>query len=310
MDLVNPTTPERPSPRERLLQAADHLFYEEGVSSVGIDRILKESDVARASLYSTYGSKDQLLRAYLQNRSHGWQAVVAEALPTRWDTARDRIVGIFEMLTEWFEAPGYHGCPFINASAEAAPSRRHPGRPRRPPRLGARLVHRSGPRRRGARSRGVISAAGSALRRLDGRCATGPQRRAGKSRASRCRRVAPSRSRLTGPKQADQCASQAQSRSRGSADGNAETAAGSWSRKPGWCGDAAAGRMIGRGFSSTRFVPIDTCAVVGESRGVAVFGLTHLSAVRLAGASTRCGGVAGACFERAVTAQLGDRCAS
>jgi AcrR family transcriptional regulator len=120
MDLVNPTTPERPSPRERLLQAADHLFYAEGVYSVGVDRILKESDVARASLYSTYGSKDQLLRAYLHNRSHGWQAAVAEALPTRWDTARERIVGIFEMLTEWFEAPGYHGCPFINASAEAA----------------------------------------------------------------------------------------------------------------------------------------------------------------------------------------------
>jgi AcrR family transcriptional regulator len=119
MDLVNPTTPERPSPRERLLEAADRLFYEEGVSSVGVDRILKESDVARASLYSTYGSKDQLLRAYLQNRSHGWQAAVAEALPTRWDTPGDRIVGIFEMLTEWFEAPGYHGCPFINASAEA-----------------------------------------------------------------------------------------------------------------------------------------------------------------------------------------------
>ena len=119
MNLVNPTAPERPSPRERLLQAADRLFYEEGVYSVGVDRILKESDVARASLYSTYGSKDQLLRAYLQNRSHGWQALVAETLPTRWGTARDRIVGIFEMLTEWFEAPGYHGCPFINASAEA-----------------------------------------------------------------------------------------------------------------------------------------------------------------------------------------------
>jgi len=119
MDVVSPAAPERPSPRERLLQAADRLFYEEGVHSVGVDRILRDADVARASLYSTYGSKDQLLRAYLQNRSHGWQALVAEALPTRWDTARDRIVGIFEMLTEWFAAPGYHGCPFINASAEA-----------------------------------------------------------------------------------------------------------------------------------------------------------------------------------------------
>ena len=186
MDLVNPTTPERPSPRERLLQAADRLFYEEGVYSVGVDRILKESDVARASLYSTYGSKDQLLRAYLQNRSDGWQALVAEALPARWDTACERIVGIFEMLTEWFEAPGYHGCPFINASAEAA-SNVVIQDVRDDHRAWVRdLVRRSGPRRRSARSRRVVGAAGSAVRRLDGRCTTGSQRRARKSRA-RCR---------------------------------------------------------------------------------------------------------------------------
>ncbi len=60
-----------------------------------------------------------VLRAYLQGRSEGWQATVAEVLPVRWDTSVDRIVGIFELLTEWFAAPGYHGCPFINASAEA-----------------------------------------------------------------------------------------------------------------------------------------------------------------------------------------------
>jgi AcrR family transcriptional regulator len=111
---------DRPSPRERLLVAADRLFYEEGVCSVGVDRILKEAGTARASLYTTYGSKEELVREYLLGRSTGWQAAVAETLPTRWDTARDRIVGIFTMLTEWFAAPGYHGCPFINASAEAA----------------------------------------------------------------------------------------------------------------------------------------------------------------------------------------------
>lgn len=119
---MNPDAAARPGPRQRLLDAADHLFYEEGVCSVGVDRLLKESDVARASLYSAYGSKDELLRAYLQHRSQSWQAAVAETLPKRWNTARERIIGIFEMLTEWFEAPGYHGCPFINASAEAAPS--------------------------------------------------------------------------------------------------------------------------------------------------------------------------------------------
>jgi len=60
-----------PSARERLLAAADELFYEEGVCTVGVDRILKQAGVARASLYSTYGSKDELIRAYLAGRSAG-----------------------------------------------------------------------------------------------------------------------------------------------------------------------------------------------------------------------------------------------
>jgi len=117
---MTPDVTGRPSPRERLLEAADQLFYEDGVCTVGIDRILKQADVARASLYTTYGSKDELLRAYLQHRSQTWRALVAEALPTRWSTPHERIIGVFQMLTEWFTAPGYHGCPFINASAEGA----------------------------------------------------------------------------------------------------------------------------------------------------------------------------------------------
>ncbi len=110
----------RPAPRDRLLEAADELFYEEGICSVGVDRILKRADVARASLYTTYGSKDELVRAYLQRRSDAWQAYVAEVLPERWSTPAERIVGIFALLTEWFMAPGYNGCPFINASAETS----------------------------------------------------------------------------------------------------------------------------------------------------------------------------------------------
>jgi AcrR family transcriptional regulator len=111
---------DRPTPRERLLAAADRLFYEEGICTVGVDQILKEADVARASLYTTYGSKDELVSAYLRGRSVGWQTMVAEVLPVRWSTARERILGVFELLTEWFATPGYRGCPFINASAEAA----------------------------------------------------------------------------------------------------------------------------------------------------------------------------------------------
>lgn len=111
---------DRPAPRQRLLAAADRLFYEEGVCTVGVDRILHEAGVARASLYSTFGSKDELIRAYLQGRSESWQVLVAEALPSRWDNPRDQILGIFELMSESFATPGYRGCPFINASAETA----------------------------------------------------------------------------------------------------------------------------------------------------------------------------------------------
>src|SRR6202046_3076328 len=56
------------SPRERLLEAAGELFYAEGIQSVGIDRVIERAGVAKASLYSTFGSKEELVRAYLVNR--------------------------------------------------------------------------------------------------------------------------------------------------------------------------------------------------------------------------------------------------
>jgi AcrR family transcriptional regulator len=111
---------QRPSPHDRLLDAADELFYEEGVCSVGVDKVIKRADVARASLYTAFGSKEELVRSYLQRRSEGWQAAVGATLPERWSTPGDRLLGVFDLLYEWFQTPGYNGCPFINASAEAA----------------------------------------------------------------------------------------------------------------------------------------------------------------------------------------------
>jgi AcrR family transcriptional regulator len=123
LECVTASASDSRTPRERLLDAADRLFYEEGICTVGVDRILSQAGVARASLYTAYGSKERLICAYLQGRSDAWQATVAELLPTRWDDPRGRILGIFTLLTEWFDTPGYRGCPFINASAEAASGR-------------------------------------------------------------------------------------------------------------------------------------------------------------------------------------------
>src|SRR5689334_8868016 len=70
------------SPRERLLQAARELFYAEGVHTVGIDRVIERAGVAKASLYSTFGSKEGLVRAYLEDyqaRVLGRRRAAAEA---------------------------------------------------------------------------------------------------------------------------------------------------------------------------------------------------------------------------------------
>src|SRR5580700_2241346 len=91
---------EKRSARERLLSAADELFYEEGVHTVGIDRVIERAGVAKASLYSTFGSKDELVRAYLEGRQARRQERITEALATRYDTPQERILGVFDVLGE------------------------------------------------------------------------------------------------------------------------------------------------------------------------------------------------------------------
>lgn len=111
---------ERTSARERLLAAANQLFYEEGVHTVGIDRVIERAGVAKATLYSAFGSKDGLIKAYLRTRHEVRRVKMAEGL-ARYDTPRERLLGVFDVLGESFHSPGFHGCAFVNASAEANP---------------------------------------------------------------------------------------------------------------------------------------------------------------------------------------------
>jgi AcrR family transcriptional regulator len=109
---------EKASPRERLLAAANELFYEEGMHSVGIDRVIARAGVAKASLYSTFGSKDELVRAYLEGRQTLRQDQTTRAL-ARCDTPRDRILCVFDVLSDMVAEPGFHGCAIINAGVQA-----------------------------------------------------------------------------------------------------------------------------------------------------------------------------------------------
>ncbi len=113
----------RPSARERLLAAANELFYNEGVHTVGIDRVIEQAGVAKASLYNTFGSKDQLIRAYLETRQASVAQRITQAVE-RYSSPRDRLLAVFEGQGELFAQPDYRGCAFARASAES-----HPGDP-------------------------------------------------------------------------------------------------------------------------------------------------------------------------------------
>lgn len=106
------------TPRERLLATAGELFYQEGVHTVGIDRVIAEAGVAKATLYSAFGSKDGLIAAYLEDRHRALRERVERAIGRR-PSPRDGLLAIFDVLIELAGEPGYRGCAFANATAEA-----------------------------------------------------------------------------------------------------------------------------------------------------------------------------------------------
>src|ERR1700675_762587 len=108
------------SARDRLLAAADELFYNEGINTVGIDRVIEKAGVAKASLYVAFGNKEGLIRAYLQGRLAARQERIRQAL-AGLDTPRERILGVFDSLSRICQEPNFHGCAFVNAAAESRP---------------------------------------------------------------------------------------------------------------------------------------------------------------------------------------------
>jgi len=100
--------PEASSARRRLLDTATRLFYEGGIHAVGIDRIIAEAGVAKATFYNHFPSKDDLVVAYLKEIDRLGRAAVA-ALPKQPPR---------KMISEAVTAGGWRGCPFLNAAAE------------------------------------------------------------------------------------------------------------------------------------------------------------------------------------------------
>jgi AcrR family transcriptional regulator len=118
---------EEASARERLLAAANELFYRDGIRSVGIDEVIAAADVAKMSLYRCFPSKDELIAAYLRERDtkywEWWDGVVAR----HPNAPREQLLALFRGLAKLPSRPGWRGCPFTNAATEF-PEPDHPAR--------------------------------------------------------------------------------------------------------------------------------------------------------------------------------------
>src|SRR5215471_16372594 len=112
--------------RQRILETADRLFYQNGIRAVGIDRIIAEADVAKMSLYKHFPSKDDLILAVLQYREHGTLEFFRSAVERHGKKAKHPLRAFFAALKDFFESPGFRGCPFQNAAVELADPT-HPG---------------------------------------------------------------------------------------------------------------------------------------------------------------------------------------
>jgi AcrR family transcriptional regulator len=107
-------------PRERILRSAYELFCRHGVHAVGVDRITTEAGVAKMSLYSHFGSKEELVVEVLKRREQLWTREWLEGeVERRGQTAEARLLAIFEVFDEWFRRDDYESCLFMNTLFEA-----------------------------------------------------------------------------------------------------------------------------------------------------------------------------------------------
>jgi AcrR family transcriptional regulator len=104
--------------RERLLAAADELFYAHGINVVGIDRVIEKAGVAKASLYECFDGKEDLIRSYVQARDERRRARILERIGPLEDP-KAKVFAVFDILSELASRPGFRGCAFNRAGSDS-----------------------------------------------------------------------------------------------------------------------------------------------------------------------------------------------
>ena len=94
-----------------IARSRQRVFHAEGVQTVGIDRIIERAGVAKASLYNVFGSKEELVAAYLESR-HADTARRLSAVVAKGDDPREKILAVFDSQAKQFRSPNFHGCRF------------------------------------------------------------------------------------------------------------------------------------------------------------------------------------------------------
>jgi len=114
-----PRSTPTPTPRDRLIRTATELFSRRGVSSVGINEVIRQSEVARMSLYHHFPSKDALtLAAYRELSAHRQDAISASLAAAR--SPRDAVLSVFDLAADLAGQPGFRGCAFLHLAAHAS----------------------------------------------------------------------------------------------------------------------------------------------------------------------------------------------
>ena len=107
------------SARQRILDTAYDLFSRRGIRAVGIDQVVTNAGVAKATLYKHFASKDELVLAFLEERERRWTIDLVEAeARRRGSTPEEQLLAIFDVFGEWFQQRGFEGCSFINVLLE------------------------------------------------------------------------------------------------------------------------------------------------------------------------------------------------
>lgn len=107
--------------RDRILDAAYELFARQGIQAVGVDAVISRSGVARQTLYRHFGSKQDLVLAFLERREDLWtRRWLQGEVERRASDPVGRLLAIFDVFDGWFRAPDFEGCSFINVMLEHA----------------------------------------------------------------------------------------------------------------------------------------------------------------------------------------------